>query len=48
MEAPSPRALVKVIPPPLLQRSPCPFRLLSVLRMLPIAFAMGLFRLVVL
>ena len=40
MEAPRPRALVKVIPPPLLARRVAPLVLVSVERVLPIARAM--------
>ena len=40
MVAPSPVALVKVMPPPLLQRTTCPLGLESVERTMPIAFAM--------
>jgi len=41
MEAPRPRALVKVMPPPLLARRAPPLVLVSVERVLPIARAMG-------
>ena len=41
MEAPNPRALVKVMPLPLEARSAMPLVLVSVLRAEPIAFAIS-------